>query len=301
MVECEEIMEMEELENKLTTEGAADYRNIPMPENIEKKLGETIQKAKRARKIRRFCIPAAAAMLTLVALPNTGANIAYAMNNIPVVGRLFQAVTFRDYQYEDERFNADVEVPKIIAENIGTEGSEELDEALKQVNFDIEKTTEQLIAEFESSAELGESYGELEIKHEIVTDNEHYFSLKLFIYQGAGSGTQSYKIYTVDKLSGKQVQLKDLFLKDSDYNNQISENIREQMRARMKEDESKSYWVDKEDIPELNWQGLKEDQNFYFDANENLVIAFDEYEVAPGYMGAQEFTVEKAVYNGYLK
>ena len=33
----------------------------------------------------------------------------------------------------------------------------------------------------------------------------------------------------------------------------------------------------------------------------NLVIAFDEYEVAPGYMGAQEFTVEKGIFENLLK
>lgn len=300
--DCEEIMEMEELENKLTTQGAADYQNISVPEDMKDKLNKTIQKAKRARKIRKFCIPAAAAaMLTFVVLPNTGENIAYAMGNIPVVGKLFQAVTFRNYQYEEERFHADVEVPQIVAGDIDTENSGDLDETLKQVNFDIEKMTEQLIAEFEVFAELGESYGELEIHHEVVTNNEHYFALRLFVYQGAGSGTQSYKVYTIDKLSGKQVQLKDLFLENCDYNTLISENIREQMRAQMAEDESKAYWVDKTDMPGLNWKGLKEDQNFYFDASENLVIVFDEYEVAPGYMGAQEFTVEKAVYEKDLK
>ncbi len=55
------------------------------------------------------------------------------------------------------------------------------------------------------------------------------------------------------------------------------------------------------DMPELNWQGIKEDQNFYFDAGGNLVIVFDEYEVAPGYMGAQEFTVDRALFEGILK
>ena len=37
------------------------------------------------------------------------------------------------------------------------------------------------MAEFQASAELGESYGELEVRHETVTDDDRYFSLKLFI------------------------------------------------------------------------------------------------------------------------
>ena len=246
--EVERDMEIEELEYRLSKAGA-DYKKIPVPDDRERRMNKMVKRAKRAG---RFYIPAAvaAAMLTLTILPNTDAGIAYAMGNIPVVGKLFKVVTFRDYQ---------------------------------------------------ASAALGESYNTLEIHHETVTNNEHYFALRFFIYQGAGSGTQSYKIYTIDKLSGKQIELNDLFFEDSDYRIRISENIREQMRMAMAEDAAKAYWVDKEDHPGLNWQGLTGEEDFYFDEAENLVIVFDEYEVAPGYMGAQEFTVEKDVYEDLLK
>lgn len=296
-------MEMEELEQKLLRAGA-DYRNIPVPDDMKEKLKKTVRSARRAS---RFYIPAvvAAAMLTLVILPNMGAGVAYAMGNLPVVGKLFQAVTFRDYQYEDGRFSANVQIPQIVLNDLDVEAENpavrsELDETIRQVNFDIEKVTEELVAEFEASAALGESYGGLEIHHEIVMDNEQYFSLKLFIYRGAGSGMQSYKIYTIDKLSGRQIQLKDLFVEGSDFNTILSEDIQEQMRDIMVEDKSKAYWIDQENS-EMNWKGLTEEQNFYFNAENNLVIVFDEYEIAPGYMGAQEFVIEKDVYKDLLK
>ncbi len=297
-------MEIEELESRLSMAGK-EYRNIPVPDDMQKRLGKAVKRAERSG---RFYIPAvaAAAMLTLAVLPNTDADIAYAMGNIPVVGGLFKVVTFRDYQYEDGRFSADVQIPQIKLEDIRektemSDANSDLEETIKQVNFDIEKVTKELVAEFEASAALGESYNDLEIQHESVTDNDRYFALRLFIYQGAGSGTQSYKIYTIDKLSGSQIKLKDLFLEGSDYNTRISENIREQMRGAMAADTKKAYWVDRDENPEMNWKGLTEEQNFYYDKDNNLVIAFDEYEVAPGYMGAQEFTVEQTVYKDLLK
>ena len=70
-----------------------------------------------------------AAVVLLVLLPNTGAGIVYAMGNIPLIGKLFQAVTFRDYQYESERFDADVEVPHIIVEDMGETGEETEDDS----------------------------------------------------------------------------------------------------------------------------------------------------------------------------
>lgn len=323
-----------------------DYRQIPVPEEMMGKLKAGIERAEAEKRVKgneeetrnenrkwkkeggrkmykkkmiRFRIIAtAAAAVLLVILPNTGAEVAYAMGSLPVVGKLFQAVTFRDYQYESERFEANVEVPQIIVEDVEKRGegenekreaenveeenrNEDVQQTVDEINFDIEQVTNQLIEEFQESAELGESYGTLEIHHETVTDNENYFTLKLSMYRGAGSGYESYKFYTVDKRTGKQIQIGDLFQEGSNYNEILSEDIKEQMRAQMAEDEGQVYWVDYEEVPEWNWERLKDDQNFYFDAEGNIVIVFDEYEVAPGYMGAREFTVERSVYENILK
>lgn len=357
---------MREYENRDYTDmeerllaGREDYQKIPVPEEMRARLEAGIARAEAERqkdhgtekaggsgmnrqetkrgntrkqnKKRgigfRIGMAAAAAAAVLIILPNTGAGVAHAMGELPVVGKLFQAVTFRDYQYEGDRFNANVEVPQIRVDDMAgetavtddkaktdadtgssaadggneTEASGQFQETVDQINFDIETVTNQLIEEFQASADLGESYSTLEIHHETVTDNARYFTLKLSIYQGAGSGYQSYKFYTVDKKTGEQVKLGDLFREDSNYNEVLSENIREQMRDRMAEDENKVYWVDYEEVPGWNFERLKEDQNFYFEEGGNLVIVFDEYEVAPGYMGAQEFTVERDVFEELLK
>lgn len=291
-----------------------DYRQIPVPKEMAAKVNGAIERAdadkkvEKKKKIRHRIWATAAAAALLVILPNTGAEMAYAMGNLPVVGKLFQAVTFRDYQYENEGFDANVEVPQIVVDDVekideGETGKEigNAEQAVEEINFDIEQVTNQLIEEFQESAELGESHGTLEIHHETVTDNENYFTLKLSIFQAAGSGYQSYKFYTIDKKTGKRIQIGDLFKEGSDYVEILSENIKEQMRAKMSEDEGNIYWVDDEDMPEWNWEGIKDDQNFYFDAEGNIVIVFDEYEVAPGYMGAQEFTVERPVFEGMLR
>lgn len=306
-----ERMDLQELESRLLKE-KENYQRIPVPEELKERLEKATG---RAGKVRRFRMPAAvaAAVALLVLLPNTGAEMAYAMGNIPVIGKLFQAVTFRDYQYESERFNASVEVPQIVVEDIGdteegteksegeTPSDEQLQETLEQVNFDIDQVTGQLIEEFKASAELGESNGSLEIHHETVMNNEKYFTLKISIYQAAGSGSESYKFYTIDKQSGRQIQIGDLFQENSGYAEVISEDIKNQMRSAMAEDEMNMYWVDNTDMPEINWQGIKDDQNFYLVGNGNLVVVFDEYEVAPGYMGAQEFTVERSVFENLLR
>lgn len=307
----EEKTNWKEVERKFSME-KENYQRIPVPEELKGRLEKTTDKA---RKVHRFRIPAAAAVAAalLVLLPNTGSEMAYAMGSIPVIGKLFQTVTFRDYQYESDRFNADVEVPQIVVEDMNGAAEEterpegektadgQLQETIDQVNFDIDEVTNQLIEEFKKSAEAGESYGGLDIHHEIVMNNDKYFTLKLSIFQSAGSGSESYKFYTIDKQSGKQIQIGDLFLENSGYAEVISEDIKNQMREAMAADESRTYWVDSTETPYWNWQGIEEDQNFYLDENGNLVVVFDEYEVAPGYMGAQEFTVERSLFEKLLR
>ena len=45
----------------------------------------------------------------------------------------------------------------------------------------------------------------------------------------------------------------------------------------------------------MTLRSLPVDESFYFNEEGLLVIAFDEYEVAPGYMGAVEFTIPSSV------
>lgn len=71
------------------------------------------------------------------------------------------------------------------------------------------------------------------------------------------------------------------------------------------------YWVRdgegvEEDLIEV-FETIKEDQNFYITEQGKLVIAFDKYEVAPGYMGLVEFEIptellsDVLVSNEYIK
>ena len=80
---------------------------------------------------------------------------------------------------------------------------------------------------------------------------------------------------------------------------------KEQMREQMAADEMIAYWVDSE-VPEWDFQSVNDDTTFYVNEAGKLMIVFDEYEVAPGYMGSVEFeipteVVEGLVQDGFLK
>lgn len=231
---------------------------------------------------------AAAAALMLVIVPNTSAEAAYAMEQIPILGDVIRAVTIRNYQYEDENFSADIE--EVRLENVKMEGS------IQTINESIEEMTDRLIARFEEQVEQGEGHSGIYAGHEVVTDTDTWFTLRIHVTEIEASGFQYQYYYHIDKTTGEIASLKDLFKEGADYITPISENIKEQMREQMQADESKVYWVDSKEEMGYQFEAVKADQNFYVNQDEQIVICFDEYEVAPGYMGLVEFTVdEKAV------
>ena len=62
----------------------------------------------------------------------------------------------------------------------------------------------------------------------------------------------------------------------------------------MAADDKVSYFLHS-DVEEWNFKELTGDESFYFAQDGSLVICFDEYEVAPGYMGAVEFTIPREI------
>lgn len=243
----------------------------------------------------------AAAILISIILPNINGDIAKAMGNIPVLGKYFQVVTFREYHYEDDNNTADIVVPKVETEEEATEQEVKTAETM---NKSIEEYAQGFMQEFQENLKSqGEGYQELQMDYEVVTDNEDWLTIKVNVLQVEASGYQQAKFFHIDKKTGKEAVLSDLFVEGSDYVGIISENIIAQMKEQMAQDEGKIYFVEGngDDIDEFNFKQMKEDQNFYFNEKGELVIAFDEYEVAPGYMGTVEFVIPSQVIESIVK
>lgn len=264
-------------------------------------LTQTITEANHQRRrsqkraaARRFTASIAAALALFILLPNTSPTIAYAMSSIPVVGRLVDAVIFRTYHYESERQTADIDTPALVPGGIsGTDAAiqNNIEKTTDQINREIASITDQLIAEFKQSLETQDGYQNVLVKHEILATTGDYFTLKLICYQGAGSGAEWDTYYTIDLGTGKRLALGDLFQDGADYLTPISESIKAQMRAQMDADPEVTYWLDDPEIPEWNFTQITDDTSFYLNQDGQLVICFNEGDVAPMSMGCVEFEI----------
>lgn len=285
--------ELEQLKN--------EYQNINIPKEGIPKMEEAIRRAKMDKKrdrrkklIRNWGIGVAAAFV-LVVLPNTNESIAYAMGKLPVVGEFFQVITIREYSHDDGHNVAKVEVPQIVA---GDTETPENSEAVNKINQSVEEYTNELIAEFETDMQE-EGFKELDISYDVVTDTDSWFTLKITGLEVQASGFEFYRYYHIDRTNGRIAELKDMFTEGADYITPISDEIKKQMREQM-DAGTNIYFMEDDELAD-GFVSIAENQNFYLDKEGNIVIAFDEYEVAPGSSGSPEFKIPAEVLAGIRK
>lgn len=123
---------------------------------------------------------------------------------------------------------------------------------------------------------------EIKSFYTVTEKNDSIISLynDYYEYLGGAHGSTVRTGYTIYRINEKIISLKDLFLAGFDYKKLINENIKEEIR---KEPDKFFY------SPE-NFRGITDEQGFYIE-KDNLVIFFNEYEIAPYVAGIPEFKI----------
>lgn len=268
-----------------------EYHHIPVPDELDFVVRQALKQNKGRSVVRRSAIGAAAAVLLFVGSVNASPALARAMEQIPVLGQVVNVVTFTSYKLEEGGYSANIEVPSL--ENMN---NKELQASLNSKYIEESKALyEQFVAETRLQDVEGGHFS-LESGYEIKTNNEQILSLARYVVETAGSAAESYRFDTIDKQNEWLITLPSLF-KNDDYIAIISDNIKQQMISQMEQDDSLVYWVEQKGEEAMSdaFQQIAADQSFYINDQQQLVIVFNEYEVAPGYMGIVEFTIPSQV------
>jgi len=274
----------------------SDYKNVPIPDNLDiivkKAIKRSIQKRFPLKSITGF-FTAALFVLSI----NTSSTFAKTLSNVPILGNVVNVLTFTEYTVDEPTYKADLKVPAV--NNLKNKDFEQ--SLNKKYLEENKKLYDQFMKETESVKKDSGAHLGIDSGYEVKTDNEDILSIERYVVNTAASSSTTMKFDTIDKKKEILLSLPILF-KDKSYVKIISENIKEQMKEQMKKDESKVYW-----IPEANldysidpFVTIKDNQNFYINKDHKLVISFDKYEVAPGYMGVVEFTIPTDVLSKVL-
>ena len=266
------------------------YQNVPIPKELDQVVETALQhKPKKKRRLVVWPVSTlVAAAVLLAAVVNINPGAAQAMSRLPVIGKVVKAITFTEIKQKDGESSIDVKTPALSGLN-----NRELENG---INEKYVKESHQLYREFMKETSRNKK-GHLSIysDYETVTDTKDLISIRRSVERTEASSYTERRYITIDKKNEILLTLKSLF-KDDRYITAISENIKEQMKQQMKDDPDKIYWINDEEVEPF--KRIKADQNFHITENHKLVISFDDYEVAPGYMGTVEFEIPtKAISN----
>lgn len=251
------------------------YRNAEVPkegvENMKKLIAK--EKKKNVTHLRTWVASAAAALALLVTLPNVSMAAADTLGSLPVVGGLFRVVTFRAWEREEEDLSVRVELPRVL--------SDTWPQVAREINEEVAEMADDAV----EWADEAQGPTALDVRSDIVADTENWFSLRVTVFRAQGGGAQENRIFTVQKSTGRLMELEDVLTQEG------IGKAEDEVRAQMLK--NGGYFVEE-------FRELSDEQDFYVTAEGDLVLAFDEYEVAPGFMGAPEFTVSGTLLEGCL-
>ena len=267
-----------------------EYENIEIPDELEFLVRTTIKeqekKMKRKNIINKSVIAAAVAGVVFVGSINLSSEISYALSEVPVLGSIVRVLTFKTFELKDNNFDAQLKTPAI-------EGLDSKLEAMLNEKYldENQKLYDDFMKEIDElkKADMDEAHMGIASGYEVKTDTDKLLVIGRYVVNTAGSSSTTIKYDTIDKQNKLLITLPSLF-KDEAYIDIISENIKAQMKEQMK-DENNVYWLEDEMMGDENFSKIDKNQSFYITKDNQLVIAFDKYEVAPGYMGNPEFII----------
>lgn len=266
-----------------------DYEDIEIPEELDRVVRGSIQKAKMKRPkkrpiFRNFIIGGAAAAALFIGSINVSPAFANSMVNVPLLGSIVEVFTVQQLKVDEGTYQADVTTP-VIAGLENEELQAALNEKYAKENKELFEQFEKEIAELK---ELGGGHLGVDAGYEVLTDNDRILSIMRYQVNTVASSSTTMRYDTIDKVDNVLITLPSLF-KDDSYIEAINAYIAEEMERQMEADEMISYFTDNE-FGE-GFTTIKPDQNFYITDDQKLVLSFDKYEVAPGYMGVVTFEI----------
>ena len=274
------------------------YENIQASEELIMKAEKEIRKSKSKRGFKAGIGTAAAFIFAVGVAANASPSFAYAMSDVPVMGSIVKVVTLGKYENKDGGYEIKVNTPQIEG-LIDEETQEKLNEVFKD-------QAQSVIAAFEQDVkELKEEFGDetvhmgIEYNYDIKTNTDDILAIDTYTFFASGSSNSVHNYYTIDKHTGEIYTLEGLFKDGADYVTPISDYIKKEM-ARINAEEGGMFWVEDDEYVE-GFDKIADDQNFYINADGNIVICFAKYEVAAGAQGVPEFVIPDEVVADIIK
>ena len=275
-----------------------NYNNIEIPKELDDVINDAFKESENIkiennkkdwrRNMKKWYASAAAVGLIIVSV-NASSTFATSLENIPVIGNIIKIVNFNNYRINKDGMDVSISLPEVSSDSKDLE---------YKLNKEFEKEGKEAYKKYEAEVAKLEKEGKTthksaEVWSETIAENDKTASIAIYNTEIEASAATSRKIYNINKEDKTVLTLEGMF-GNNDYIDVLSKNILSQMKERTKKDSNDVYFVD-------NTFKIKKDQPFYINDKGELVICFDEYEVAPGSAGLVEFVIPSNIVSKLMK
>ncbi|MBC1734656.1 DUF3298 and DUF4163 domain-containing protein [Listeria seeligeri] len=270
-----------------------DYKNTPIPDKLDKVVQDSLHKTRHKKffSVKRSVLTTAMIGIAIFIITiATNTAVANAMLQVPIVKNIVQVFVGKEYEEKTAKTELKLKIPQI--------NGLKQEELQRLINKSYIATGGQLLEEYKASVKNGDEHVQISSDFEEIVNTDDILTIRLTTEKTRGSSYTENHYLTLDKENQKILKLHDLF-KDDHYLKLIQDNIVSQMNTQMKADPNKIYWDINELEPSFTAKNL--DDHFYINKQNKLVISFNEYEVAPGYMGVSEFEIPTDIIQKSLK
>lgn len=286
------------------------YENIKIPEQYESVVNNAIVKAQRRIKQKKTISygvkTAAAAFCAMVLALNSSESFAKTMDNIPVIGGICRVLTIRSYDTDTQEGNVNITIHKPqfeviqdeggkeeqvltaeqVAERVNSEITKKIDEYTLRANQEIEDYHKAFIQTGGTEEEWQKRNFKVDASYEIKSQTDQRLSF-LMNYLEVSVSAYVVDYYNISLVDGHDITLQELL--GDNYASIIEEQVRKQTAERMAEDSSLTYWIGTNE--EYLNDDIFENPKFYLNEDGNVVVIYEKYQIAPGYMGMSEFEI----------
>lgn len=277
------------------------YHSIEIPQELDYVVNKAISRSKSHKKnigilwVKRSTATLATTFALFVILLNTNESFAKAMEDVPVIGSIAEVFTVREYKEENDTDLIEAKIPAIK-----NTGNEELED---RINYEISSKINEVLEEAKQRAEeykeavlatggTMEDYipTQINIDYKITYQDDNIISFVITKSESAASAYQEQYFYNIDIENGKELNLRDVL--GENYKEIVDEEVKKQIKERMEENKDNSYFTEEEG----GFSGIEDEyQNFYINENKKVTMVFQKYEIAPGYMGIQNFEIQNNI------
>lgn len=276
------------------------YEAIKVPNELNYVVNKAILDKKKKEKsvliyVKYAVTTVACTFLTFIFMLNVNSSFATNISEIPIIGDMAKVFTIKEVNEEDKTKLINAKIPAL--ENTGNTELE------KRINYEIMLKINEILDEVEKrAAEYKEAVIatggneedyqpiDIQIDYKVGYSTDKVVSFIISKSETLANAYTELYFYNVDIETGKKLNLRDIF--GNEYKQIVDETIYKEIEERSKNPENIYFTAD-----EGGFEGIENEyQDFYINSDGKVVIVFEKYKIAPGYMGTQEFVIDKQIF-----